>query len=178
MFAATLQSALGGEAHPLPPIALATDTVPPARVRVPAVGIDAPVQHVGTTAAGTIGTPSNFTDAGWFSLGPAPGEPGIAIIDGHVDNGLSLPGVFKSLHELRLGDTVYIESQDGAVQTFVVDTIEHHSYQEVPEHLFSRTGAPRIALITCTGKWLAAARTYDTRVVVFGTLVAHHQNQV
>ena len=37
----------------------------PARLRIPALGIDAHVQEVGVNALGTMAAPNNFTDVGW-----------------------------------------------------------------------------------------------------------------
>ena len=44
-----------------------------------------------------MGVPTNFTDVGWYRYGPAPGTPGNAVIDGHLD-GKSVPeAVFYNL---------------------------------------------------------------------------------
>ena len=45
--------------------------------------------------------------AGWYSLGPTPGEVGPAVVLGHVD-GYRNPGIFYRLHELVPGDDVEI----------------------------------------------------------------------
>ena len=63
----------------------------PARLRIPALGIDAHVQQTGLTKSGAMGAPTNFTDVAWYKFGPVPGQMGSAVIDSHMDNGLALP---------------------------------------------------------------------------------------
>src|SRR5581483_2097891 len=67
-------------------------TVLPSRLVIPALSIDANVQYVGVTATGNMATPHGFADVGWYKLGTIPGNQGSAVIAGHVDNGLGMPG--------------------------------------------------------------------------------------
>src|ERR1039457_7041885 len=73
----------------------------PVRLVISALHIDAKVQDVGITKNGNMATPNNFTDVGWYKYGALPGEMGSAVIAGHVDDGLALPGVFKHLGDLQ-----------------------------------------------------------------------------
>ena len=133
--------------------------------------IDADVQHVGVKADGSMGTPSNFTDVAWYKYGTIPGQRGSAVIDGHVDNGLSLPGVFKRLGELEIGDDVYVEQKNGSKMRFVVVDIKHFPYDEAPRELiFGRSDAVRLNLVTCEGDWIRQQKTYSERLVVFTEL--------
>lgn len=45
----------------------------------------------------------------WFAKGTAPGDPGPAVILGHVDT-RSGPDVFYRLHELSKGDKITVKS--------------------------------------------------------------------
>lgn len=142
----------------------------PLRLRVPALGIDAAVQQVGVGKTGNMAVPSNFTDVGWYRYGPEPGQAGSAVIDGHVDNGLSLPGVFKKLNTIAKGDDIYIATASTTLH-FAVSDIELYPYTEVPTgSIFAATGPPRLVLITCDGAWVAGQRTYDHRLVVYADL--------
>src|SRR5581483_3680239 len=80
----------------------------PARLIIPSLHIDAPVEYVGVNAAGNMRAPSNFTDVAWYDRGTVPGTQGSAVMDGHVDNGLGLPGVFKNLATLQPGADIYV----------------------------------------------------------------------
>src|SRR5690242_10335905 len=63
------------------------DEALPVRLSVPSIGINAPIEQVGTLANGDMATPAQnpWIDGGWYSNGPHPGEKGSAVIDGHLD---------------------------------------------------------------------------------------------
>lgn len=140
----------------------------PARLSIPSLHVDALVQHVGVTTKGTMGVPNNFTDVAWYKLGTVPGFPGSAVIDGHVDNGLSLAGVFKHLDQVVAGDDIFVTAENGQVRHFIVTQTAVYPYESVPtDQLFNRADGTYLNLITCTGGWLASGKTYDHRLVVY-----------
>jgi len=154
-----------------PRVALPEDL--PVRLRVPKLDIDAHVQEVGVNTQGNMAAPTNFVDAGWYKHGTVPGFAGSAVITGHVDNAIALPGVFKRLHELAIGDDIYVETKGGAQLHFKVAEIQKYPYTLVPlKILFSRRDMPRLNLITCGGTWLQSERSYDERLVVYTELAA------
>ena len=115
--------------------------------------------------------PNNFTDVGWYKLGVIPGQPGSAVIDGHVDNGLDLAGVFKHLSDIKVGDDIYVVNRAGVQTHFVVSEIDSYDYQNVPTDLiFNQSGPAQLHLITCQGDWVSGGDTYDHRLVVTATL--------
>lgn len=143
----------------------------PERIRIPRLGIDAMVQHVGVNAGGNMAVPSNYTDTGWYKYGPAPGESGSAVIAGHVNNGLGLSGVFEHLSDLDVGDDIFVTRADGKEVHFVVAGTRAYPYDDAPaEVIFNPAGTPRLNLITCEGKWISETKTYDQRLVVFTKL--------
>jgi len=144
----------------------------PARIRIPALEIDTKVQHVTVNSTGNMASPSNFTDVGWYKPGTVPGQRGSAVIAGHLDNGLSLPGVFKHLDQVKVGDDIYIVTEGGRELHFRVEETVAYPYKEVPlERLFNRSDKPRLNLVTCVGDWVKAEKTYDQRLVVYAVLV-------
>ncbi len=144
----------------------------PVRLTIPTLNIDAKVQQVGLTKAGAMGTPSNFTDVAWYKYGVAPGEVGSAVIDGHVDNALSLAGVFKHLADIQKGDDVYVATKSGEKLHFKVTDIEIYPYTDAPTNLiFEQKDAVRLNLITCDGTWIQGAHSYNERLVVYTELV-------
>jgi len=145
----------------------------PARLLIPSIGVDAKVQLVGVNAKGNMGVPSNFTDVAWYRYGTAPGQLGSAVIDGHVDNGLALAGVFKHLSDAKLGDDIQVVTKEGSTLHFTVDEIETYPLDAVPlDKVFNRKDTARLTLITCTGSWVKNQKTYDTRLVVYAHLAA------
>jgi sortase A len=152
-------------------IAIAPDSSKPVRLQIPSLHIDANVQNVGLNAMGNVQAPDNFTDVGWYKYGTVPGYLGSAVIDGHVDNGLALSGVFKHLEDIKVGDQVYIITQGGSKLHFVVTDIVQYPYTNAPINLiFGQNDTPRLNLITCTGTWVAGKDTYSERLVVFTKL--------
>lgn len=145
----------------------------PARLRIPAVNINATVQDLGINALGNMQAPDNFVQVGWYKYGPAPGQVGSAVIDGHVDNGLGLAGVFIHLDQIKVGDDVYVDTNASTTYEFVVTDIESYPYQNVPTDLiFNQNDAARLNIITCEGTWVPGGDTYDHRLVVFTKLVS------
>ena len=155
------------------PAATAPSTSFPSRFMIPKIDVDAHVQHVGIKADGSMANPNNFTDVGWYKYGVIPGQVGSAAIAGHVDNGLRLPGVFKRLNELEIGDDVYVEQKDGSRIHFKVVDIKSFPYESAPKELiFGQFDRARLNLITCEGEWIKDKKTYADRLVVFTRLVA------
>lgn len=184
VFTATIVHALFYDPHPEvlgPEIAVPTaqqtqlETAmvqPPARLRIPSIEVDAAVQHVGVNAKGNMARPSNFKDVAWYKYGPSPRANGSAVIAGHLDNGLGLPAVFSRLREVRPGDAVIVEADDGTEQRFIVKNVQSYPYKEVPTSMvFSPNGPAGLNLITCDGNWIAKEKTYDKRLVVFAERV-------
>src|SRR5579872_1555340 len=96
------------------PVATSTpkpvDEALPVHLSVLSIGINAPVEQVGTLANGDMATPTRnrWIDAGWYSDGPHPGEKGSAVIDGHLDRPGGSPAVFWYLRNIHVGDAVYV----------------------------------------------------------------------
>jgi sortase A len=140
----------------------------PTRIIIPRLQIDTRVQDVGITESGNMGVPNNFTDVGWYKYGALPGGAGSAVMAGHVDNGLGLSGVFKNLNTLEAGDEIIIEKTNGSRVSFSVTGKRNYPYEEIPTDIvFNPSGLPRLNLITCGGRWIQSAKTYDQRLVVF-----------
>jgi sortase A len=151
-------------------------TIPPGyplRLAIPSLGVNAAVQEVGITVKGNIGTPNNFVDVAWYSYGTIPGQPGNAIIDGHVDNGLSLPGVFKNLQKITTGSNIYVTTYGGKKLSFIVTGVQSYDYENFPsDQIFnSAKTSSDLTLITCTGTWVPDNKTYNQRLVVTAKLV-------
>ncbi len=144
----------------------------PIRLLVPSADIDAAIKGVGVTASGNMATAGNFTDVGWYKYGTVPGMKGSAVMDGHVDNALSLDGVFKHIDGLVPGDDIYVLTDAGNTLHFRVTAADAYDYQSVPiDLIFNDKTGSRLRLITCTGSWVQANKTYDKRLVVTADLL-------
>jgi sortase (surface protein transpeptidase) len=145
----------------------------PAYVAIPSLGVSASVQRLGLNSKGNVGAPSNFVDVGWYVRGPIPGQVGSAIIDGHVDNGLGLAGVFKHLSSIAIGDSVYVTDHKGTVLRFVVTDVQSFNDENAPlDAIFNQDNGMFLKLITCGGTWIPSEKAYDQRVVVTSVLAS------
>ena len=154
-------------------VVIATSTVSryPSRLLIPSLHINANVQKVGVKKDGSMGTPNNFTDVAWYKNGVIPGDIGSAVIDGHVDNGLALAGVFKHLTDIKVGDDIYVVTAAGDKVHFVVTAVDFYNYKFVPvEDIFNNKDGSHLRLITCSGTWVPGERTYNERLVVTAVL--------
>jgi sortase (surface protein transpeptidase) len=144
------------------------DTVAvPVRLRIPAVGIDTGLQRLGRSADGTIGVPDSPSTAGWYQDGPRPGQPGPAVIVGHVDS-INGPGVFFRLAELSHGAMVHVDRADGGTTSFVVSDVHQVAKSSFPTDLvYAPTLEPSLRLVTCGGSFDRHVRKYRDNVVVF-----------
>ena len=168
----TKQISIRKKNTPVPTVPVSTSTLPK-RLLIPSLSINANVQYVTVNAKGNMGTPNNFTDVSWYKPGTEPGMVGSAVMAGHVDNGLSLAGVFKKLDTIQVGADVYVQEANGTKLHFKVEKVISYPYTEVPvQAIFtSSDGSKRLNLITCVGAWVPGQKTYDRRLVVYTKLV-------
>lgn len=140
----------------------------PTRLTVPALGIDAPLDAVGVEPDGTMTIPEDVSRVGWYRFGPAPGAAeGSAVLAGHVDDAVQGLGALSPLSGASVGDEVRVDDAAGGTTTWQVVARQEFSKQSVPlADLFTRTGPPRLVLITCGGPFLADIRSYEDNVVV------------
>jgi LPXTG-site transpeptidase (sortase) family protein len=139
---------------------------PPARITIPAIGVDAPVVPVALEPDGTMEIPEDVATIGWFEPGVRPGQPGSAVLSGHVDSRTQGRGAFFDLEDLEVGDEVTIETAGGP-QRWQVTARQRFAKDELPiSELFTREGDPQLVLITCGGAFDAGARSYSDNVVI------------
>lgn len=145
----------------------------PNRLLIPKLKVDAHVQHLGVTSTGNMAAPNNFTDVSWYNLGTVPGNVGSAVMAGHEDNAISLPGVFYNLHKLDIGDDIYVVRGNGEKLHFrvVEETVYAYDDPEPLPRIFNRKDGTYLNLITCAGDWVPAAKTNDKRLVIYAKLV-------
>lgn len=140
----------------------------PVRLKIAKISVDAALDHVGLTPQGALGVPKGPANAGWYELGPRPGETGSAVIDGHFGYENHIPAVFDNLHTLQKGDSLSVEDDKGALITFVVRELRTYGEHDDATEVFrSADGKAHLNLITCQGVWNEAQKSYANRLVVF-----------
>lgn len=145
---------------------------PPARLRIPALGLDEQLIDLGLTDDGSLEVPEDPDRAGWFTGGGRPGGHGPTVLAGHVDSAEG-PAVFGSLTRLGPGEDVLLETSDGRRVTYRVDRVADYPRGSFPtREVFGATVGDELRLITCTGAWDSFTSSYEDNRVVFATAVS------
>jgi sortase (surface protein transpeptidase) len=140
------------------------------RISIPAIGVDAPVVSLGLNSDGTLQVPSSFSVAGWWSGGPFPGQPGPAVIVGHVAS-VAGPGVFYRLGQLVPGDLITVSQPSGSSVIFTVVRSVEVSKSNFPTQLvYGPIADAGLRLITCTGTFDSSTGHFDDNLIVFAKL--------
>ncbi|MGW6304051.1 class F sortase [Streptomyces niveus] len=157
----------------------AADPMPvssPVRLRIPEIGVDAPVTRLGLTKDGALDVPpaDDGDVAGWYERGATPGAKGTAIIAGHVDNARG-PAVFYSLGTLKKGQRIEVTRQDGRTGVFTVDAVEVYDNEDFPDRkVYGKTDRAELRVITCGGGF-SAKTGYRGNVVTYAHLIGVRQ---
>jgi sortase (surface protein transpeptidase) len=145
----------------------------PVRIEIPRIKVASPLARLGRAADRTVEVPDRWERAGWYAEGTRPGDPGPAVILGHVDSKADGPAVFFRLRELRRGDEIVVTRADGSTVRFAVDRTEQFPKSRFPtDDVYYPTLAPELRLVTCGGTFDATAGHYRSNVIVFATLRA------
>jgi hypothetical protein len=147
----------------------------PVSVRIPAIGVDSRLLHLGLNADGTIKVPSIRTNPGqaaWYKYSATPGQIGSSVIEGHVDSDYG-PAVFFRLGALRPGDTIDVRLADGVTAVFRVTGVREYAKSRFPaKAIYGATDFAALRLITCGGAFDYATRHYLSSTVVFASLAS------
>ncbi|OLR94205.1 class F sortase [Actinokineospora bangkokensis] len=163
-----------GTAPPATTPVTAPPVMPP---RVVPTGLDVPTigvaegelvpLHLG--GAGQLLPPTDFARVGWYADGPTPGDPGPAVLAGHVDSHRG-PAVFYRLRDLRPGDAVVVRRSDGTTVTFTVDEVRRYPKSAFPtDDVYGPTPGAALRLITCGGDFDRTTRSYVDNIVVYAS---------
>ncbi len=140
---------------------------------IPSIGINASVEVVGIDKQGHMATPQGnpWDNVGWYQAGTVPGQPGSAVIDGHLDRPGGSPAVFWNLHKLHEGDEVLVQDGKGHTLRFRVYKVETYTPDGAPvKQIFSDTSGIYLNLITCAGQWIPEQQQTSHRLVVYTKL--------
>lgn len=153
-------------------LAAAPTGAAPVLLEVPALGLARPPVPLGLDPSGSLEVPADPADVGWYVHSAEPGDPGPAVVAGHVDSREG-PGVFHRLDDLEPGDEVRLRRGDGRVAVFRVDRVEQHPKAAFPtEAVYGPTPGPELRLITCGGEFDRTSSHYRDNVLVYASLAS------
>ena len=140
----------------------------PSTLSIPRIGVRAAIVGVGRKADGAMQVPDPG-QVGWYRLGPRPGEPGPAVLVGHLDT-RTRPDVFYRLGELRPGDEILVGQPDGTTTRFLVGRLERHPKTALPTtRIWTKTTTPLLRLITCAGTFDHATGHYRDNLILYAS---------
>ncbi len=160
------EAVAGPEPAPAAPAVAPAPSPSGLTLRIPALGIDAPVVTLGFTGDGQLDVPDDGSSVGWYDISPRPGEPGNALLGAHFDWDGSL-AVFASLSQLSTGDLVYVA--DGSAEELVYEVSDARSVgwdHPVSDVLATGDGGSSLTLFTCGGSFDSDRSEYDERLIV------------
>jgi len=161
---------------PRPGPAPAVSTASPLMLTIGTLGVAAPLVSVGVLPSGAMEIPADVSTVGWYETDArriSPGDPGTAVLAGHRDSRVQGSGALDGLESLEVGDTIEVIHLDGRTSIWQVDEQLLTPRDELPSDvLFARTGAPRLALVTCGGSFDRSAGSYTHNVIVLASQVS------
>lgn len=122
----------------------------PYTVRIPRIGVDAPVISIHVNDDRVLVPPRELSVVGWWSEGAVPGAArGSAVLVGH--SARAGGGVFDDVGELQPGDTIEVLGASDAL-SYAVESTEVLSKEDLArnaEEIFDQEGQGRLVVITC-----------------------------
>jgi sortase (surface protein transpeptidase) len=136
------------------------------------------VLPIGLAPDGTLAVPQPGPDedrAAWFTNSPTPGQPGPAIIEGHVDTTRG-PSVFFKLGSVRPGNKIHVLRKDGVEVVFTVHAVRDYKKAAFPTDVVygGDLSHPQLRVITCSD-FDPSIRHHVGNEVVFAHLTAVHR---
>ncbi|HEY2288702.1 MAG TPA: class F sortase [Streptosporangiaceae bacterium] len=154
------------------PAATVQSVAEPVSLVVPAIGVSTKLIHLGVSAAGVLQVPKSFTVAGWYTGSPRPGQPGGAVIAGHVDS-VQGPAVFYRLQLLKPGEKAYVRRADGTLAVFTITSVRSYPKTGFPTSaVYGPTPDSQLRLITCGGTFDPATGHYLSNTIAYASLVS------
>jgi len=140
--------------------------IPPVKVTIPSLGVEAKVEAVGQDPDGAMSVPTVPDDVAWYKLGPGMGVPGNVVFAGHI-NWEGRTRTFGYLDQLDRGDVIQVIDEQGHGFEYAVESSHWVRAEGAPlEDIFAQPTEPVITLITCGGEYVPSRREYLDRLIV------------
>lgn len=151
------------------------------RLVIPSIGTNAPVIPEGATGpnGGALDIPASVQVVGWWdgiwkSPGGVvnetvakPGQPGVALLAGHIDSAVQGHGALYRLQQIKTGADITVYGQRGAVTKWKVTRLQVVSKSALPDSLFVNSGPAQLAVVSCGGPFDSATGHYLDNVIAW-----------
>jgi sortase (surface protein transpeptidase) len=144
----------------------------PSQLAIPAIGLTASVNELGISPAGVMEDPADGKAVGWYRTSARPGQPGNAVMSGHLDWDRGL-AVFGRLADLQVGQVIQVRGSDGQLFTYAVEWNRSYLTKDVPlRTVLGPSGEDELlTLITCDGVFDRLTGDYLSRRFVRARLM-------
>ena len=143
---------------------------PPVQLSIPDLNINRRLVGLRVKPDRELEVPQSYDDIGWWSTGPVAGDPGAALMVGHLDS-RDGPAVFYRLSSIKKGAAISVRRADGTTVRFAVTKVQTFAKNDFPDKLVYRTeGRSSLHLLTCGGSY-DRSTGYRDNVVVFADKV-------
>ena len=143
-----------------------TRSTPPTAVAISVLDLDLPIRARGVDKAGAMALPETVNELSWYQFGSAPSDSGATVIAGHVDTKTEGIGPLSRLERLKEGDRITLTVGQKEI-AYRVDEVRQVSKSLLDlDALFTRTGPPRLHLVTCGGTYDPDRGGYQANLVV------------
>ena len=166
------QTAEGRDEAPLPSRSLKNYVVAaslPRALYIDKLHVAARILPMSVNTDGSVQSPLNIFDSGWYNGSVQPGQIGAMFIDGHA-SGPTHQGLFGNLSQLAVGDTLQVEKGDGTRLTYKVvhtDIVDKDAVDMKSMLLPYGHTSRGLNLMTCAGTWITKGNTLSRRVLVY-----------
>lgn len=144
------------------------------QLAIPALGIELDYRPAGLTN-GWLDLSDDPRVGSWYNQTPQPGSPqGTTIIASHVDYGHGRDvAPFGQLYRAEAGQIATVTDSAGKAWNYRIDSVNVYGRSGIPDAVFTAEGAPRLVMVTCSGKVISGAEQayYEHNLVVGASLV-------
>lgn len=151
------------------------------KLLIPSIGTDAPVTPEGATGpnGGALTIPADIHEVGWWDgvwQSPdqlvhekvaQPGQPGVALIAGHIDSAVQGEGALYKLQQVKPGASITVIGQKGTTTRWKVTKLQVVLKSALPRGLFVDSGPAQLAVVSCGGPFDAATGHYLDNVIAW-----------
>lgn len=148
---------------------------------IPSIGTTAPVVAVGAAGpdGGALDVPSRIDEVGWWDgiwespegvireKVAEPGQPGVALLAGHIDSAVQGEGALYRLQQIKQGADITVTDSRGQAAHWRVTRLQAVPKTALPAALFVNHGPPRLAIVSCGGPFDTATGHYVDNVIAW-----------